>query len=31
MRAMENSNFELGTLNGIESWGIKSITISMVK
>jgi hypothetical protein len=31
MRAMENSDFEIGTLNGIDSWGVKAITISMKK
>lgn len=31
MKAMENSDFMVGTLNGIDSWGIKAITIYMKK
>lgn len=31
IKAMENSDFEIGTLNGIESWNVKSITVSMKK
>ena len=30
MKAMENSDFAIGTLNGIDSWGMKALTIYMV-
>jgi hypothetical protein len=31
MRAMENSDFMIGTLNGIDSWSSRAISISMKK
>lgn len=30
MKAMENSDFEVGSLNGVDSWKIKAMSISLV-